>query len=186
MNAFFNGQPVTLKKFMGRTFSLIGFELDDVLWLLLDEVLETLKLTDADLKELKEEEPDDFAELDDGRAVIQEGGCYFLALFRSETPEAQELTKWAFGEVIPSIEQKGYYSLEEAINGKGKVSKKLKRCPFCGEIAGVVPDRIKYKNGEIEEIYSVKCYGCSGGTTFYFDVDDAIEQWNVRAEEEQS
>lgn len=116
MNAFFKGQPVTLKKFMGRTFSLTGFEVGDVLWLLLDEVLETLQLTYADLRELTDEEPDDFAELDDGRAVIKEGGFYYLALFVSKTPEAQELANWTFGEVIPSIQGKGYYSIEEAQN----------------------------------------------------------------------
>ncbi len=116
MNASFKGKPVSLKKFMGRTFSLTGFEIGNVLWLLLDEVLETLKLTYADLKELQEEELEDFAELDDGRAVIQEGGFYFLALFKSETPEAQELADWTFGEVIPSIQEKGYYSVKEAQN----------------------------------------------------------------------
>ncbi len=40
------------------------------------------------------------------------------------------------------------------------------------------------KNGKIEKIYCVKCYLCSSGTTFYFDVDDAIEQWNERDTEE--
>ncbi len=62
------------------------------------------------------------------------------------------------------------------------MSGELKPCPFCGHTAGVIPDRIKYRNGELEEVYCVKCYYCSSGTTFYFDVDDAIEQWNARAE----
>ncbi len=79
MNASFKGKPVTLRKFMGRTFSLSGFEIGEVLWLLLDEVLEILQLTYANLAELKEEEPEDLAELDDGRAVIQESGFYYLA-----------------------------------------------------------------------------------------------------------
>ena len=79
----------------------------------MDEVLKTLHLTEADLRELREEEPEDFAELDDGRAVIKEGGFYFLALFRSETPEAKEFMTWVLGSVVPSIMGKGYYSLEE-------------------------------------------------------------------------
>lgn len=64
------------------------------------------------------------------------------------------------------------------------MSEELKRCPFCGHTAGVIPDSIKYKNGKIEKIYCVKCYCCSSGTTFYFDIDDAIEQWNERDTEE--
>ena len=109
----FKGVSVSLKGLKGKTFCLHGFELNGVLWLLLDEVLKTLHLTEADLRELKEEEPEDFAELDDGRAVVKEGGFYFLALFRSDTPEAKEFMDWVFGHVMPSIIEKGYYSIEE-------------------------------------------------------------------------
>lgn len=110
MRVSFKGVPVTLQNFQGKTFSMLGFELAGVLWLLLDGVMETLHLTQADLRELKEEEPDDFAKLDDGREVIKEGGFYYLALFVSDTPEAQELKDWVFGSVMPSIFEKGYYS----------------------------------------------------------------------------
>ena len=72
MNAMFRGQPVSIKEFTGKTFTLLGFEVDGVLWLLLDEALETLHLTYAVLYELREEELEDFGKLDDGREVIKE------------------------------------------------------------------------------------------------------------------
>ena len=113
MKASFRGVPVSLKDFKGKTFSMCGFEVAGVLWLLLDAVLKTLHLTPEDLEELRREEPDDFAKLDDGREVIKEGGFYYFALFVSDTPEAQELKDWVFGSVMPSIFEKGYYSVEE-------------------------------------------------------------------------
>ena len=108
---------VQLQEFKGKSFSLHGFEFGGVLWLLLDEVLDTLQLTPADLKILQEEEPEDFESLADGRVVIKEGGFYYLALFVSETPEAKELSSWLWGSVMPSIAEKGYYSIEEEKNG---------------------------------------------------------------------
>lgn len=102
-----------LQEFKGKNFTLHGFEFGGVLWLLLDEVLHTLQLTEADLKTLQEEEPEDFETLPDGRVVIKEGGFYYLALFVSETPEAKELSNWLWGSVMPSIAEKGYYSIEE-------------------------------------------------------------------------
>ena len=56
----------------------------------------------------------------------------------------------------------------------------LKPCPYCGGEAGVIPDSIKYPSGDCEKIYCVKCYVCSSGTTFFFFIEDAIEQWNER------
>ena len=106
-----------LQEFKGKNFTLHGFEFGGVLWLLLDEVLNTLQLTQADLKTLQEEEPEDFEALPDGRVVIKECGFYYLALFVSETPEAKELSNWLWGSVIPSIAEKGYYSIEEEKHG---------------------------------------------------------------------
>ena len=106
-----------LKEFRGKNFAIHGFEFGGVLWLLLDEVLQTLQLTHEDLKTLQEEEPEDFETLADGRVVIKEGGFYFLALFVSETPEAKELSNWLWGSVMPSIAEKGYYRIKEERHG---------------------------------------------------------------------
>lgn len=115
VRASFKGVPITLQNFQGKTFSMLGFELSGVLWLLLDGVMETLHLTPEDLEELRREEPEDFTKLDDGREVIKEGGFYYFALFVSDRPEAQELKDWVFGSVMPSIFEKGYYSIEEEL-----------------------------------------------------------------------
>ncbi len=108
----FKDKPIKLKDFNGKSFSMHGFEVENVLWLLLDEVLQALSLTNADLKPLKDEEPKDFSELDDGRALISESGFYYLVLCASSTPAAQELANWVFDEVLPSIFTKGYYSIK--------------------------------------------------------------------------
>ena len=116
MNNLANISP-KVQEFRGKDFVLHGFDFGGALWLLLNEVLETLQLTEADLKILREEEPHDFERLADGREIIKEGGFYYLALFVSETAAAKELSDWVFGTVVPSIMGKGYYSIKEDNNG---------------------------------------------------------------------
>lgn len=114
----FCGMEVEIKDFTYSTINLHGFELDSTLWLLLDEVASLLKVSTEDVKALLKEEPDDFGTLSDGRFVIKEGGFNYLALFVSTTPQAKEFQEWVFGRVVPSIFEKGYYSVdEEAKNG---------------------------------------------------------------------
>lgn len=113
MGLRFNGREVELRDFKSRSLKLRGFEADGVLWLLLGEVASLLQVSTDDVKELLEEEPEDFATLSDGRTVIKEGGFNYLALFMSETPEAKDYQDWVFGRVVPSIMEKGYYSVEE-------------------------------------------------------------------------
>lgn len=74
-----------------------------------------LQVNTEDVKELLAEYPEDFGALSDGRPVIKEGGFNYFALFVSETPEAKEYQDWVFNRVMPSIEQKGYYSIEEEV-----------------------------------------------------------------------
>ena len=109
------GIPVKLQDFKGKTFTLHGFELSCVLWFLLEEVASILQVGTEDVKELLADEPEDFATLSDGRPVIHEAGFNYLALFVSETPAAKEFQDWVFGRVIPSIAEKGYYSIEEEV-----------------------------------------------------------------------
>lgn len=109
----FNGTEVTIKDFTYNTIELHGFEIDGALWLLLDEVVNTLKVSTEDVKALLEEEPEDFGTLSDGRLVIKEGGFNYLALFVSTTPQAKEFQDWVFGSVVPSIVKKGYYNIDE-------------------------------------------------------------------------
>ena len=113
MGLKFNGMDVALRDYKSRNLTLSGFEQDGVLWLLLGEVASLLKVNTDDVKELLKEEPEDFATLSDGRAVIKEGGFNYLALFVSETAEAKEYQDWVFGRVVPSVIEKGYYSVEE-------------------------------------------------------------------------
>ncbi|MBQ3455813.1 MAG: hypothetical protein IJG36_05200 [Synergistaceae bacterium] len=112
----FNGTEIVIKEFSYNTIILHGFELDDALWLLLDEVASTLKVSTDDVKALLDEEPDDFGTLSDGRPAIKEGGFNYLALFVSDTPEAKKFQDWVFGSVVPDILENGYYSLDEEEN----------------------------------------------------------------------
>ena len=106
MGLKFNGMDVALRDYKSRNLTLRGFEQDGVLWLLLGEVASLLKVNTDDVKELLKEEPEDFATLSDGRAVIKEGGFNYLALFVSD---------WVFGRVVSSVIEKGYYSIEEEV-----------------------------------------------------------------------
>ena len=101
------------KEYKVGDFSFYGFEFDGWLWLFLDNVLQFLNLTVDDVAELYDAEPDDFAVLPGGRAVIRESGFYYLALFVSTTPEAKKFSNWVFGRVLPSIFEKGYYDINE-------------------------------------------------------------------------
>ncbi len=109
----FNNTEVAIKDFSYNTIILHGFELDGALWLLLNEVANTLKVSTEDVKALLDEEPDDFATLSDGRPVIKESGFNYLALFVSDTPEAKNFQDWVFGSVMSNITEKGYYSVDE-------------------------------------------------------------------------
>ena len=111
----FKGEEVSIKDFDCKSIHLRGFDFDGFTWLLLDEVASTLKVSTEDVKELLEEESDDFDTLSDGRVVIKEGGFNYLALYVSDTPEAKEYQDWVFGRVIPSIMEKGYYSIDEEV-----------------------------------------------------------------------
>ena len=88
------------------------FENND-LWFALDDVLNSLELSDCDLDVLKADNPDYFRSLLDGTKLIHESGFYYLALFVSEVPEAKELLNWVNNEVVPSILTKGYYKKGE-------------------------------------------------------------------------
>ncbi|MBQ7220737.1 MAG: hypothetical protein IJS28_07145 [Synergistaceae bacterium] len=115
----FNGEEVSIRNFDCKSIHLRGFEFEGGMWLLLDEVVSNLKVSTEEVKALLEEEPEDFGTLSDGRPVIKEGGFNYLALYASDTPEAKEYQEWVFGSVVPSIMEKGYYSIDEE-NGGGK------------------------------------------------------------------
>lgn len=113
MGLTFKGAPVELREYKGHSFTMQGFELDNVLWVLLEDAVNILKVSTEAVSELLKEEPEDFGTLSDGRIVIKEGGFNYLALFESSTLEAEEFQEWVFNSVMPSILEKGYYSLEE-------------------------------------------------------------------------
>ena len=113
MSLTFNGTEITIKEFSYNTIILHGFELDGALWLLLDEVASTLKVSTEDVKALLNEEPEDFGTLSDSRPVIKESGFNYLALFVSDTPKAKNFQDWVFGSVMSNITEKGYYSVDE-------------------------------------------------------------------------
>lgn len=55
---------------------------------------------------------------------------------------------------------------------------KLKKCPFCGGIAGkyevIDPDSWKVTG------YFIRCIACGCGTLEFAEKDEAIERWNSR------
>mgnify|MGYP002861256523 CR=1 FL=1 len=108
----YQGKEVKIKIIKGKTFSLRGFETDEYLWLFLEDVLGTLKLTMADAKntEIRAEE---FGKLDDGTEIIRESGFYYLALFVSQTDEAKKFFNWVMHDVMGSLATKGYYSIND-------------------------------------------------------------------------
>lgn len=55
----------------------------------------------------------------------------------------------------------------------------LKPCPFCGGVD--VKVHIPYFT---DDCYMVQCYGCNCNTAIYMTVNQAIEAWNRRAENE--
>lgn len=55
----------------------------------------------------------------------------------------------------------------------------LKPCPFCGGVD--VKVHIPYST---DDCYMVQCYGCNCNTAIYMTVNQAIEAWNRRAENE--
>jgi prophage antirepressor-like protein len=116
MGLTFKGAPVELREYKGHSFSMQGFELDNVLWVLLEDAVNILNVSTEVVSELLKEEPEDFGTLSDGRVVIKEGGFNYLALFESNTSEAEEFQEWVFNSVIPSILEKGCYSVEEEKN----------------------------------------------------------------------
>ena len=102
---------VFFQVFSGKNFNIRGFEdKERNLWLVLDDVLNTLHVGINDLKELDADEFDVFT---DGTRLIKESGFYYLALFVSTTPEAQKFAHWVFHDVMSSIATKGYYKIGE-------------------------------------------------------------------------
>ena len=56
---------------------------------------------------------------------------------------------------------------------------KLKPCPFCGSVD------VKVHNPYFtDNYYMVQCYGCNCNTALYKTVNQAVEAWNRRAENE--
>lgn len=101
----------TLQVFSGKNFNIRGFEdAEHNSWFVLDDVLKTLQVGIDDLKDL---DADEFFTSSDGTRFIKESGFYYLALFVSTTPEAQEFAHWVFHDVMGSIATKGYYKIGE-------------------------------------------------------------------------
>lgn len=89
------------------------YTIDNDLWLAVDDVLNALDLTEADLRELREEMPEDFDTINNGIEIIKEGGFYYLMLFVSTTPDAKKFADWVFGSVVPRVLIKGSYTIGE-------------------------------------------------------------------------
>ena len=92
---------------------LRSYEINGDLWFAVEDVLNALKLTKADLRTLRDEMPEDFDTINDGIEIIKEGGFYYLMLFVSTTPDARDFAKWVFGDVMPRVLIKGSYTIGE-------------------------------------------------------------------------
>ena len=99
--------------FKDSTAQLRSYDINGDLWFAVEDVLKALKLTEADLHTLRDEEPEDFKTINDGIEIISEGGFYYLMLFVSTTPDARKFAKWVFGDVMPRVLVKGSYVLGE-------------------------------------------------------------------------
>ena len=99
--------------FKDSTAQLRSYEINGDLWFAVDDVLNALKLTKADLRTLRDEMPEDFDTVNNGIEIIKEGGFYYLMLFVSTTPDARDFAKWVFGDVMPRVLIKGSYTIGE-------------------------------------------------------------------------
>ena len=99
--------------FKDSTAQLRSYDINGDLWFAVDDVLNALNLTEADLRILRDEMPEDFDTVNDGIEIIKEGGFYYLMLFVSTTPDARDFAKWVFGDVMPRVLIKGSYTIVE-------------------------------------------------------------------------
>ncbi len=99
--------------FKDSTAQLRTYEINGDLWVSVEDVLNILDLTEADLRTLRDEMPEDFDTVNDGIEVIKEGGFYYLMLFVSTTPDAKEFANWVFGSVVPRVLINGSYTIGE-------------------------------------------------------------------------
>ena len=99
--------------FKDSTAQLRSYDINGDLWFAVDDVLNALNLTEADLRILRDEMPEDFDTVNDGIEIIKEGGFYYLMLFVSSTPDAKKFAKWVFGDVMPRVLIKGSYTIGE-------------------------------------------------------------------------